>query len=173
MDSTLDARGVAAADLDGDGRLDLVINNNNAWPTIYLNRLRTTNHWLKVLVRGKGSNRDAIGARVTVSFRADGRRRDVVRMVEAGSGYASQSDTTLHFGLGSADSFESIEVRWPNGDVQTIAPSPASDRADQSLIVEEGNAPLVASRIVPRIARSTATPPTAAAPIDRGLRNAP
>ena len=122
-DSHSDARGVAVADFNADGRMDIVINNNNAPPTLYLNNLRTANNWIALDLRGArsearhvGRNRDAIGAVVTV--RAGG--AVLVRHVEAGGGYASQSARTLHFGLGSASEVDAIEIVWPSGTRQVL-----------------------------------------------------
>ena len=109
-----DGRGAAVADLDGNGGLDLVINNNAGPPTIYLNRVPTAGHWLALDLVGQSSNRDAVGARVVLE--AGGGRQ--VRQVEAGSGYATQHPTTLHFGLGDAQAVEWIEITWPDGAVE-------------------------------------------------------
>ncbi len=119
-DGVLDGRGVATADFNGDGRLDLAINNNNRTPTLYLNRLATGN-WLRLDLLGGSSNRDAVGAKVRVSFRTeDGASKTLTRWVEAGSGYASQSAFPVHFGLGSSPHVDTIEITWPNGEVTRI-----------------------------------------------------
>ncbi|MCP3963360.1 MAG: hypothetical protein GY719_36440 [bacterium] len=116
----LDGRGVAVADFDGDGRLDLAINNNNSRPTIYDNRLPAGN-WLRLELVGSESNRDAVGAKAQLSFRTgDGAVRTLTRWVEAGSGYASQSAFPLHFGLGDASAVEAVEITWPSGRVARI-----------------------------------------------------
>ncbi len=116
-----DGRGVAVADFDGDGRLDLAINNNNAAPTIYRNRLAASGNWLQLLLAGSSSNPDAVGARVSLTLAADGgQSKTLTRWVEAGSGYASQSDFPLHFGLGEASDVEAIEITWPSGHVDRL-----------------------------------------------------
>jgi hypothetical protein len=112
--TTSSARGLAVADLWNDGRLSIVINNMNAEPSLLVNSVRSSNHWIAFNTVGTRSNRDGIGAKITVT--AGGRKR--IDEVRSGSSYISQSDRRVHFGLGSAAKVESIEVRWPNGLVE-------------------------------------------------------
>jgi enediyne biosynthesis protein E4 len=107
---------VAVADFNNDGRLDLVMNNNNETPVLYLNNLKKVGNSIELKLVGTRSNRDAIGARVRLT--ANG--KTMTRQVEAGSGYASQMMLPLHFGLGNATRVDSIEICWPNGDVQHL-----------------------------------------------------
>ncbi len=109
-----DSRAVAAADLDRDGRIDLVIATNNGPPVILMNYLATAGQWVELELVGSRSNRDAVGTEVRLT--AGGKL--MTRTVEAGSGYSAQSAHALHFGLGQASALESLEVRWPSGEVQ-------------------------------------------------------
>ncbi len=104
-------RGLAAGDLDNDGRIDLLLVAENAPLAILRNQADAENHFLMLALEGTASNRDAVGARVTVT--ASGRARVAVRF--GGGSYLSASDSRLHFGLGPARVAECVEVRWPSG----------------------------------------------------------
>jgi hypothetical protein len=122
------SRGAAFADLDGDGRLDIVINNLDDQPTVMLNR-SVSGHWIALKLVGRASNRDAVGARVTIA--AGGKKQ--VAEVRAGHSYLSQSDLKLHFGLGASTKIDAIEIRWPRGGAQKLI----DVAADQVLRIEE------------------------------------
>ncbi|MHB1700083.1 MAG: CRTAC1 family protein [Acidobacteriaceae bacterium] len=109
-------RGLAIADLWNDGRLEAVVNNLSDLPMLLVNTAKNQNHWLGLRLIGTSSNRDAIGARVTIQ----GEKRDWVDEVRSGSSYNSSSDLRLHFGLGAEDKLQSIEVNWPNGESETF-----------------------------------------------------
>ncbi len=114
--------------------MDLAINNNNARPTIYLNQAASSGNWLRLSLLGQASNRDAVGTRVRLRL-ADGNQKTLTRIVEAGSGYASQSAFPVHFGLGNATRIDEIEIAWPSGTVDLI--DGAEVRINQVLILEE------------------------------------
>ena len=109
------AHGVAAADIDNDGTLEILINNSHDPPSLLKNNGPHGN-WIILRLIGTKSNRSAIGARVTV--RTGGHRQ--MQEVRSGSGYISQSDFRLHFGLGPTTSVDSLEIRWPSGAVQRL-----------------------------------------------------
>jgi hypothetical protein len=104
-------RGLAVADVDNDGRQDLVVTHNRGRARLYRNA-GGGGRWLGIALDGTGGNRAGIGARVHV--RAGG--MSTFREVRAGSSYASSNDPRLVFGLGEADGAD-VSVRWPNGDV--------------------------------------------------------
>ncbi|MGO9340567.1 MAG: CRTAC1 family protein [Terracidiphilus sp.] len=104
-------RGTAVGDVNNDGRLDVLVFNVGALPSLFLNETSNDNHWITLRLVGTKSNRMAIGARVTVTT-GNVKQVDEVR---GGGSYLSTSDPRLHFGLGSAASFDRIEVQWPSG----------------------------------------------------------
>jgi hypothetical protein len=104
-------RGTALGDVNNDGKLDIIVFNVGAPPSLFLNETKNDNHWITLHLVGTKSNRMAIGARVTVTT-GNVKQVDEVR---AGGSYLSTSDPRLHFGLGSAASLDRIEVLWPSG----------------------------------------------------------
>jgi hypothetical protein len=119
------SRGLAIGDLWNDGRLSAVISNMNAPPSLLVNDVRTSNHWIAFRLIGASyaaasqklrSNRDAIGARITMKAGS----RLFVNEVRSGSSYDSNSDMRVHFGLGSATKIDSVQVRWPSGLVENF-----------------------------------------------------
>jgi hypothetical protein len=120
------ARGLAVGDLDGVGRLDLVINNLDAKPVVLRNVAATSGHWLGLRLIGdvaKKSPRDAIGSIAYLTTGSLRQRQDVV----SGAVYCSQNDMTLHFGLGAATKVDKLEIQWPDGSVEKFD-VPAIDR---------------------------------------------
>jgi hypothetical protein len=121
------SRGLAIGDLWNDGRLEAVVNNVSDFPLLLVNLARNDNHWIEIHLTGVASNRDGIGARVTVSGSGPDTPRRWVDEVRSGSSYSSNNDMRLHFGLGHATSVGSIEVRWPSGRDE-VFPGVAADR---------------------------------------------
>ena len=123
------SRGTAFGDIDNDGDIDIVISNLKDTPTVLRNDGDNTAQWLGVKLIGTHCNRDAIGARVTVT--AGGLTQ--IREVKSGSGYISQNDLRLHFGLGDVMSIDTLTVRWTCGKVQTFQ----DVETNQMLIISE------------------------------------
>jgi enediyne biosynthesis protein E4 len=123
------ARGACFADYDNDGKVDGYLVNLGAQGTLVHNVSTEVGHWLAVKLVGSKSNRDGIGARVEIV--AGGKRQTAERV--AGSGYLSQNEERLHFGLGSAATVDRLVVRWPSGREQTLE----KVAADHVVTVEE------------------------------------
>jgi len=117
VDNDMDGRGVALADFDNDGRLDIFETNTDQPSLLYRNVTASPGNWVQLKLIGTKSNRDAIGARATI--KAAG--LTMIREVNGGNGYASQSSLRLHFGLGGATKIDSLEIRWPSGLVEKVA----------------------------------------------------
>ncbi|HEY1800287.1 MAG TPA: CRTAC1 family protein [Terriglobales bacterium] len=109
-------RGCAFGDLDGDGRVDVVVTALGADAEIWMNRSENSGHWLDIALRGTKSNRDGIGARIKVVSKSGTQYNHMTTSV----GYASSSDGPVHFGLGTDAEAETVEIHWPSGIVQTL-----------------------------------------------------
>jgi enediyne biosynthesis protein E4 len=114
-------RGVAFADFDNDGFVDIVVANNNDPPVLFHNSGGNGNHFVSFKLIGTKSNRDAMGARLKLT--TDGLTQ--IREIEGGGSYMSQSDLRAHFGLGSATKINKLEITWPSGAQQTFMDIPA------------------------------------------------
>jgi hypothetical protein len=126
-------RGAAYGDFDNDGDLDLLLTSNNGLARLLRNDGGNRNHFLKVRTVGTRSNRDGIGARVTVTLPGGGKSWSMVR---SGSSYLSQSELPLTFGLGTQPKAAKVEVQWPSGQLDVLT----DVAAGTVLTVTEGQA---------------------------------
>jgi hypothetical protein len=124
-------RGAAYGDYDNDGDLDLLLTTNGGPARLLRNDGGNRNHYLRIRTVGASSNRDGIGARVTLTT-ASGARPWA--LVKTGSSFCSQSELPLTFGLGGASRVPRVEIAWPSGRVDVLTDVPAG----QTLTVEEG-----------------------------------
>jgi hypothetical protein len=124
-------RGVAFADFDNDGFMDVVVANNGDVPLLLRNGGGNGNHFLNFKLLGTKSNRDAIGARIRVLAGSISQ----IREVEGGGSYLSQSDLRSNFGLGKATRAETVEVKWPSGLQQVFD----NVETDKFYLIEEGS----------------------------------
>jgi enediyne biosynthesis protein E4 len=134
MDRPSFSYGVAYADLDNDGRLDLVVNNIDAPAFVYHNvgPAGDTNHWLQIGLDGESPNSRGLGATLTV--RAGGRRQYLYHSPYRG--YQSSMHDRAHFGLGDAERVDSLDVVWPDGRHQLLTDLPV----DRVMIVRQEDA---------------------------------
>ncbi len=117
-------RGVAFGDVDNDGRMDAVVTVLNGQAKIFHNTTRNNNHWILLKLSGAKSNRMGIGAKIRVTT-ADGAVQ--YNHVTTSVGYASSSDSRVHFGLGANATVKEIEIAWPSG-VRQVLRDVAADR---------------------------------------------
>jgi hypothetical protein len=119
-DNDKDGRGLGVSDFDGDGRLDIYQTNADQDSIFYRNVSDGVGNWVQFRLTGTKSNRDAIGARIKLT--AGGLTQ--IREIDGGNGYAGQSSKRAHFGLGAAKKIDALEIRWPNGEWEKVAPPP-------------------------------------------------
>jgi enediyne biosynthesis protein E4 len=124
------ARGVAFADFDNDGYVDVVVANNGDPPTLLHNNALHQNHFVNFKLVGTKSNRDALGARIKITAGTVNQIREIV----SGASYLSQSDLRANFGVGDSTVISSVDVTWPSGAHQTFTDL----AADHFYQIEEG-----------------------------------
>jgi enediyne biosynthesis protein E4 len=123
-------RGLATADFDNDGDIDIAVNNRGDSPELLRNDGGNANHWLEVLLVGTKSNRDGTGAQLKLTSEGFAQ----VKQAEGGTSYMSASDPRMHFGLGKRAKIESLVITWPSGQVDKLANLPI----DTIIAVKEG-----------------------------------
>ena len=116
------SRGLLTADIDADGDLDILVTNANGPASLYRNDIPRKGNWLKLRLADPVVRRDAIGATVSVRLGDTWQMRPVVHATS----YLSSADAQVHFGLGTADAVDAIEVIWPDGTRERFPGSPAN-----------------------------------------------
>ena len=120
---------IVMGDMDNDGGLEIVVNNMNDRPSL-LKNFGERKNWLLIKLAGKESNRDGIGARVTL---VAGRLRQMDE-VRSGGSFISHNDLRLHFGIGDAARVDRAEVLWPSGRFEAFEDL----KANQVVVLQEG-----------------------------------
>ena len=123
-------RGLATADYDNDGDIDIVTNNRGDFPSLLRNDGGNANHWLSVQLIGTKSNRDGIGASLKLTSAGFAQ----FEQAKGGMSYMSASDPRIHFGLGKRMKIEALEITWPSGQVDRLTNVPI----DQIIAIKEG-----------------------------------
>ncbi len=143
MQRAIVGRGAAYGDIDNDGDLDLLITANNGAARLLRNDNGNQNDLLRVRTVGSRSNRDGIGAKVTLKTATGGKLMSVVK---TGSSYCSQSELPLTFGLGKSDPSKGValEIAWPSGQVDIIP----DVKPNQAIAVQEGKGIITAAPII-------------------------
>jgi hypothetical protein len=131
-------RGLAVGDYDNDGQEDALVVDSEGKPLLLHNECRNAGHWLEVCLIGTKSNRDGIGATLTAHVGG----RSLLRLCHTDGSYLSASDKRVHFGLGTATAVDTLTIRWPSGQIDTLQALPADKiitvREGQGLVKESG-----------------------------------
>jgi enediyne biosynthesis protein E4 len=135
------ARGAAYGDINNDGALDLLVSTNDG-PAVLFRNTGATNHSLRIKLIGSKSNRDGIGATVRLTAGNDTQSK----MLRSGSSYLSSSELILTFGLGAHTQADTIEIRWPSGQVDELK----NIVADQIITVKEKEGGIAAKPLAKR-----------------------
>jgi hypothetical protein len=135
------SRGLAVGDLFNNGNLDVVIETLDGGPVILNNAGVPGRHWVSFELAGLASNRMALNARVRIVAGGVTQTEEI----HSGGSYLSQNDTRVHFGLGTADKIESIEIFWPSGRIEKLG----NLAADKFYFLLEGQGSVTAERIRP------------------------
>ena len=138
-------RGLATADFDNDGDIDIAVNVRGDYPMILRNDGGNANHWLEVFLIGTPSNRDGIGS----SLKLVSEGFVEVEQAKGGTSYMSASDPRIHFGLGKRNRIDSLEVSWPSGHLDRLTNVPV----DQVIAVKEGTGSV--ARAFPKLHNQT------------------
>jgi hypothetical protein len=134
VDTDLDGRGIGVGDFNNDGLLDFYQTNANQPALLFRGRPENPGNWVALKLIGTRSNRDAIGTRVVLTAGGN----TYLREVNGGNGYAGQSTTRLHVGVGSASRVERVEIRWPSGLVQMLSPEQTATLLNRLTYIREG-----------------------------------
>jgi hypothetical protein len=129
-DSDGDGRSAVAADFRNVGQLDLLVRQAGGGPLLLFENRLPSKPYLEVSLRGRTSNRQGIGARLTAVVGG----RQLVRELYPANGYLSQSPNVVHFGLGDAETVDSLTIRWPSGKVQVLRDL----KGNRHIVVDEG-----------------------------------
>ena len=145
-------RGLLTFDYDMDGDLDVFIANNGGQPTLYRNN-GNQNSFLRIVTEGTRSNRDGIGARITVVPDVNGPSRSMIREIDGGSNFLGHNELTAHFGLGpSAEPVDLVRIDWPSGIRQELH----DVQANQIIRAVEPDRPLTVAE-ASRVSQSRST----------------
>lgn len=139
------SRGLAVGDLFNDGNIDVVVGDIDGAPMILRNHGIPRNHWVSFELAGTKSNRLALNARVKIVVGGITQTEEI----HSGGSYLSQNDLRVHFGLGTAQKIDSVEIRWPSGKIENLS----GMAADQFYAVLEGQGIVPMDRIRPSKAR--------------------